>query len=170
MNATGTPPRTTSPTLPIQKISRLAWMLCAVVFVLNLVFRWQSLLRQFEFENLDRVNCFNQIEELVWSLFWCGFFGRLFRLFEKGQIFTKTSVGSLRVLGFVCIAKFLVDLVWTWMVMSNHNPAPGWVPWWSLLNDLIYRPTALFSGLATLLIAYLLDQARLLKEEQALTI
>jgi hypothetical protein len=83
---------------------------------------------------------------------------KLFRLFENGILFTAKSVRCLQILGGLCVAKWLLELSFSFLLANAESPLVT-----AGLSDL-------FAGLLIIFIGWLIDEARKIQEEQELTV
>jgi uncharacterized membrane protein YvlD (DUF360 family) len=95
---------------------------------------------------------------------------KLFRYYEKGLIFTEKNVACFRSLGRTLIAWVVCDVVKNSLlsiVLTLHNP-----PGQRLITVGLYSAdfTAVFVGIVILIIAWVMDEARKIQEDQALII
>jgi hypothetical protein len=96
--------------------------------------------------------------------------GELFRLYENGYIFTKKNVSCFRSLGRILIIWVICDVVKSpilSMVLTMDKP-----PGQHVITIGFYSADfiAIFVGIIILIIAWVMDEARLIKEDQALII
>lgn len=95
---------------------------------------------------------------------------RLFRLYEKGIVFSKANVNYIRRLGHVLLLWVLASMLFTTLiglVVTYANP-PGQRLLVVSLD--LFDMTALISGAVVLLISWVMDEGRKLEDEQAHTI
>jgi Protein of unknown function (DUF2975) len=96
---------------------------------------------------------------LVFFLFWYRTVLKLFGFFQKGILFTTETVRSMQILGGIYVAKFVVDSIFHFLI-----PDP-------LAFSLVSLSWAhLLAGLFIIFIAWLIDEARKIQEEQELTV
>ena len=96
--------------------------------------------------------------------------GELFHQYEQGQIFTDKNVSCFRSLGRILIIWVLCDVVQNPLlsiILTREKPPGQHVITVGFCSaDFI----ALFVGIIILIIAWVMDEARMIKEDQALII
>ncbi|HEY9161161.1 MAG TPA: DUF2975 domain-containing protein [Desulfomonilia bacterium] len=95
---------------------------------------------------------------------------RLFSLYEKAEIFTEGSVKCLRSLGRLILWLFAAGIVQQplmSMALTLHNPPGQRIIRLGLSSDDI---KILLIGIVVVLIAWVMDEGRVLYEEQQLTV
>jgi hypothetical protein len=113
----------------------------------------------------DNHNLFNgslvfcQVATIVVYLAWYYIGLKLFRIFEKGIMFTSETVQCLQILGIVFLVRFLLELgIFFFFPLLQKIGAHALV--WS----------DLFTGFFIICIGWLIDEARKIQEEQELTV
>lgn len=96
--------------------------------------------------------------------------GELFRHYENGYIFTNKNVSCFRSLGRILIIWVICDVVKNpilSMVLTMEKP-----PGQHVISVGLYSADfiAIFVGIIILIIAWVMDEARLIKEDQSLII
>ncbi len=87
------------------------------------------------------------------SFFCYGVMFSLFRLYEKGILFSTKNVRHIRWLAYCLVVNWAVD----YQLQST-------------LHDMALSTTPLFVGLLIIFIAWIMDEGRKIQEEQALTV
>jgi hypothetical protein len=112
----------------------------------------------------DNKNLFNgafvfcQVLTVIVYLVWYYAGLKLFRIFEKGILFTPETVQYIQILGFVFLVRFLLELgIYIFVPMLQKI---GHAIVWS----------DLFTGFFIICIGWLIDEARKIREEQELTV
>jgi hypothetical protein len=95
---------------------------------------------------------------VVWLLWYQTILG-LFRLFEKGVLFTSETVRSIKMLGMVYLAKLIVQIGLSLFPAFGEKPKDG-----------VNLTADLFTCFFIIFIGWLIDEARKLREEQELTV
>jgi len=93
--------------------------------------------------------------ELILFLFWYRTLLKLFGFFEKGILFTAETVRCIQMLGVVYIVDFLVTFICSFFISEVLDT-------WGLGH--------LLAGLFIIFMGWLIDEARKMREEQALTV
>lgn len=94
----------------------------------------------------------------------------LFRLYENGMIFTGENVDCFRSLGRILIVWVACDVLRSSLlsiVLTLHNPPGHRI---ITLGFDSAELTALFVGIVVVIISWVMDEARKIKEDQALII
>ena len=145
----------------VQKVSaalKSLFLIAAVGTALISVGATVSLFKSFEGETLE-----DTLDSLIWTaIYWCAY--KLFRQCSRGNFFSVDVARGLRRIGELAIALGLVDGVVSFASRIHE------IPLWS---NLLFFPCISFSvvpGIAFLCIAWIMDEGRKVREEQALTI
>jgi hypothetical protein len=113
----------------------------------------------------DNKNLFNgafvfcQMLTVIIYLVWYYAGLKLFRIFEKGILFTAETVQCIQILGFVFLARFLLELGICLFFPLLQKIGAHEIVW-----------SDLFTGPFIICIGWLIDEARKIREEQELTV
>ena len=113
----------------------------------------------------DNKNLFNgylvfcQVATMVVYLVWYYAGLKLFRIFEKGIMFTSETAKYIQILGIVFLARFLLELGIYFFFPLLQKIGLHAIVW-----------SDLFTGFFIICIGWLIDEARKIREEQELTV
>lgn len=163
------------PLTQLQKVSRVAWIICLLLFA---VYCGSTIKALFEYgwtfplwssnpaptqEMQAKVVAwerFSYWQSAVRQLLCYGLFAALFRTFEKGRIFTRKSVLIIQYLAFVCFASSLLNAVGP---ILFRLPA-------DLTNQATQAMVNLLVPSVALMAAWVMKEGCRIQDEQALTI
>lgn len=148
-------------TLRIQKVSaglKTLFLIAAVMCGLVSLAATVAMLESYDGEKLEDATSL-----MIWAaLYWCAY--KLFRSCSRGSLFSPEVVRNLRRIGGLGVLLGLVEGGISF-AQAFHD-----IPLWS---DLMFLPCYTFSivpGIAILCIAWIMDEARKIREEQELTV